>query len=728
MRPNGYFASRLLPLASSLLFIPSRLLLPCLLPIPSSSVKLSPGMKNGLTLFFFLLCVAAPRHLYSQEQEPRELFAKAYSLFSQGHLGPAEELFRKTLDVEFLLEDYSLYFLGVLSSSRGQLENSRQYFSRLKQAFPGSTWSVQADLELAKLSLAEANYRRAIAELQPLRTQKAKKEIADESLYLLGSIRELLGEWSQAYSYYQELRRAAPLSPWAATARREARRLREQHPQLFGLTTVDALSGEAELLSREREYAEAEKIYRQILDQVPKGPLRPYFLSSLANLYRAARKREEAIPVLSEILKTYPSSPQAPAALYRLAEIYWNRDENEKALDYFKQLGDRYAKSPLNDLAYLAAARIYESLGKADDALRLYRDFAKRFPDSPVREEVQWRLAWLHYLRRDYDRAYSVFGRLAANKGDGRYETGALFWQARAAQKTDRADEAQRIFLQILNAQEESYYKGPAARWLEKMGVAVAEKKAASPDLLPETAPSFSADQSFHLSRAQELARLSLNQLAVAELDEIRNSIQDDPPVKLALMREYGRNGAYGRSVALANQMTLPSDELNRYRFPLAFWETIRKIAAERGLDPYLVLALIRQESIFDPKALSPASAFGLMQLLPSTAARAAAQLGLAPPQPPELYKPELNLTLGIHYLKELLQRYSNDPVKAIAAYNAGESAVARWEKQIAAEDKEEFIERIPYSETRLYVKLVLRNHRVYRKIYETKNEKTSSE
>ena len=192
--------------------------------------------------------------------------------------------------------------------------------------------------------------------------------------------------------------------------------------------------------------------------------------------------------------------------------------------------------------------------------------------------------------------------------------------------------------------------------------------------------------------------------------------------------QEYARNGAYPRSVGLANQISLLSDELNRYRYPLAFWATIRKIAQERDLDPYLVLALIRQESIFDPRALSPASAFGLMQLLPSTAVRTAAQLGLPPPPPENLYEPELNLTLGTHYLKELLRRYPNNPAKALAAYNAGENAVARWEKQIAAEDEEEFIERIPYRETRLYVKLVLRNHRIYRRIYEAKNEKPSSD
>jgi soluble lytic murein transglycosylase len=157
---------------------------------------------------------------------------------------------------------------------------------------------------------------------------------------------------------------------------------------------------------------------------------------------------------------------------------------------------------------------------------------------------------------------------------------------------------------------------------------------------------------------------------------------------------------------------------LERYRYPLAYWEMIRKISEERGLDPFLVLALIRQESLFDPKAVSPATASGLMQLLPSTAVQTAGQLGLSPVQPENLFEPDLNLTLGTHYLKGLLQRYSNNVIRALAAYNAGENAVARWEQQSQVEDDEEFIERITYRETRLYVKLVLRNHSTYRRIY----------
>jgi soluble lytic murein transglycosylase len=137
-------------------------------------------------------------------------------------------------------------------------------------------------------------------------------------------------------------------------------------------------------------------------------------------------------------------------------------------------------------------------------------------------------------------------------------------------------------------------------------------------------------------------------------------------------------------------------------------------------LDPFLILALIRQESLFDAQARSPAFALGLMQLLPSTAGRVAKQVGLEPPSNQKLFEPEVNLTLGTQYLKDLLRRYSNNWFKAIAAYNAGEAAVDRWEKEIVTDDIEEFVERIPYVETRGYVKLVMRNHRIYKKLYET--------
>src|SRR5262249_54108383 len=146
----------------------------------------------------------------------------------------------------------------------------------------------------------------------------------------------------------------------------------------------------------------------------------------------------------------------------------------------------------------------------------------------------------------------------------------------------------------------------------------------------------------------------------------------------------------------------------------------IRQKAQDRDLDPYLVLGLIRQESLFDTRARSPATALGLMQLIPPTATRVARQLGLPIPSQDNLLEQEGNVTLGTQCLKDMLQRNSNNWYKAAAAYNAGEAAVDRWEKEIATDDIEEFVERIPYVETRGYVKLVLRNHQIYKRLYDT--------
>lgn len=669
------------------------------------------------SLFFFSLLL--PLFLLAQEKRPSEHFSEAYALYTHGHHSQAEELFRKTLGSEFLLEDYSLYFLGTISLERNDASRARNYFARLKNHFLRSVWSTPAELRLAKLSLKEQNYDQAIERLRALRARKTvQEEVSDEALFLLGRIHEIRTDSNRAYSLYQELRQVSPLSPWATKARKAVKKLRKEHPQLFGLKTPQALSAEGDMLLRERTYREAEKVYHRLLDLVPKGKLRPSFLLGLARIYRNTRKKRKAIPLLSEIVEKYPRTSEAPMALFRLAQISWNRDENIKALDYFRQLMKRYPRTVYRGIANFASARIYESLSQPREALRIYQNLSKRFPHSRFGRRALWRLAWMHYLRDDYRSAYSTWKRLAAAKGGKRYQTAALYWQGRAAEKIGRTGEAKRIFLQILNEEDEGYYTGRATKRLARLGESVERKRTTGPIPTPEAAFTPRPHVSFHLSRAQALTQLALKQLAVTELDQIRNLKSNDLPLKIILMQEYARNEAFDRSVPLANQMQRFSATVDGFRYPLAYWETIQKVAKDKKLDPYLILALIRQESLFDPKALSPAAAYGLMQLLPSTAARTAAQLGLTAPSPNKLFEPNLNLMLGICHLKELLQRYSNNLVKAIAAYNAGKQAVARWEKQIIVNDDEEFIERIPYGETRLYLKLVLRNHWNYTRIY----------
>jgi soluble lytic murein transglycosylase len=675
-------------------------------------------MRRILTFLFAVLWLGFAPPLSAQEQAPRELFATGYALLSQDKGAEAEAVFLKTLDRSYPLEDYSLYYLAQIALGRQDGEDAKRNIVKLQQKFPQSIWLPQATLDLAKLSVAEKNYSQAVEQLRSLRALHPKGEILDEASYLLGQAYSLTGDFKQTYSTYQELRQSSPLSRRGAPARKEVNVLREKYPDLFGLATLEAQLSEAELLTKEQAYGEAEKLYRALLGQTPQGNLRPRLLTALASVYRAQRRRDEAVPLLTEIVQQFPDSPEAPTALHHLATIYWNRDENLKALEHFGRLRERYPSSVHVDHARFASARIYESLGNIDQALVQYQALSERSRDNELREEAGWRPAWIYYLRGDDNAAYAAFKRLAARRDNTRYGTAALYWQGRMAYRTERQDEAKQIFLGILRDPDESYYKGAAAGWLERMGVAVEEKRAAESNPASAPEPQLNATQAFRLARARELSELALNQLATAELDEMRNRGVEPLPLRLLLVREYERNQAFNRSVVLAGQLAGGSDGLLRYRYPLAYWETVKKLAQERGLDPHLVVGLIRQESLFDPNAVSRASALGLMQLLQSTAAQVARRLRLQPPDRERLFDPGLNVALGTQYLKDLLQRYSNNLVKAIAAYNAGENAVARWEKQIGPVEEDEFIERISYAETRLYVKLVLRNLRIYRKLY----------
>jgi soluble lytic murein transglycosylase len=148
--------------------------------------------------------------------------------------------------------------------------------------------------------------------------------------------------------------------------------------------------------------------------------------------------------------------------------------------------------------------------------------------------------------------------------------------------------------------------------------------------------------------------------------------------------------------------------------YPLAFWPKVSSSADDYGMDPYLLLSLIREESRFDPRALSPAGAVGLMQLMPQTASTTARELRIPLAGPRSLRDADLNITLGAHYLSILLKQFGSVPA-ALAAYNAGGSRVTQWLSENDYEASDEFIEDIPFEETRNYVKRIVSSYFHYR-------------
>jgi soluble lytic murein transglycosylase len=282
----------------------------------------------------------------------------------------------------------------------------------------------------------------------------------------------------------------------------------------------------------------------------------------------------------------------------------------------------------------------------------------------------------------------------------------AEYWRARALERLGDEDAARTRLAHVAEEHPLSYYAELAEARLGRPPLHSAEPA-------PPPRPAFpQALEGIHADRARALVSLGFLRFARREVDALRD-LGASPAL---LVEAYEAVDAPGPAIRVAR--AAGSDDADLRLYPLGYWEVVVAAARRHGVDPLLVAALIRQESLYDPEAVSAADAHGLMQLVPATARRVAGQLGTEPPTRQALHQPPLNVELGTALLARLLEQYGGSTVKALAAYNAGEDAVAKWERRYAGREPDEFVELISYRETRQYVKAVLTNYRRYRRLY----------
>jgi soluble lytic murein transglycosylase len=265
---------------------------------------------------------------------------------------------------------------------------------------------------------------------------------------------------------------------------------------------------------------------------------------------------------------------------------------------------------------------------------------------------------------------------------------------------------------------------------------------AASPDLeqiktpeIPTLSESFPED-SPHLAKAKLLANAGLNEYLAREIAADPDSASWSALAEAQIYASYGEAyralRALKRALPGAASASIESIPLPYWRilFPEPYWSIIKAESAKNNVDPYLVASLIRQESEFNPSAISYANAWGLMQLLPSTGKTLARQEGLNHFQTFQLLDPETNIRLGTLYLRQTLDKFGGVPEYALAAYNAGDSRVVDWQSAGPYGGMDEFVESIPFTQTREYVQSILRNVEIYREIDATANapSKTAKE
>ena len=404
-------------------------------------------------------------------------------------------------------------------------------------------------------------------------------------------------------------------------------------------------------------------------------------------------------------------SPLRPAALYQRARALLGSRQSRGARTVLRELVRRHPRDTLAGAALVLLADLAIDERRDADARAALRQAYSRFPTSAPAAQARFRAAVLAFASGQYRAAANELDSLLALHPSADDGMAARYWMGRALLATGDTATAMARWRTVVAEYPLSYYGMLAA---EQLG-----EPAWAPPAMPD---SFAAIESLTeaMARIDHLEKLGMDSEARAELEMLAEAADSSAARLLAtayLMREHG---LVSRGVQLGWRAirASPSADARAYRlvYPIVHREAIILESRRRNLDPALVAAIIRQESGFNPRATSSAGARGLMQMMPSVGRAVARSIDIPEWRSNLLYQPDINLQLGIRHLEAFISRY--EAPYALAAYNAGESRLVRWLRRPGARDPELFVERIPFTETRDYVRIVLRNRAMYRALY----------
>jgi soluble lytic murein transglycosylase len=424
-------------------------------------------------------------------------------------------------------------------------------------------------------------------------------------------------------------------------------------------------------------------------------------------LYRLRQFPEAA----TQFAKVRTPANLAAAAQYQRARAQvalGNIDEGRSTL---RAITTAYPRDTSAASAMLLLADLATDENRDQDARQTLMAMLRRFPSGRHATNARFRAGMIAYIQADRKAAAAEFDSLVARDSNSTEALAAAYWAGRSYTALGNKGRAAERWRWIINKEPLSYYAVLAAKRLDSTLVA--------PDRTPANYGRVPAVDSA-LNRVVALKDVGMDVEAGFENDRLFRDALTDPRRLVATAHALAGTDQASRSIALGRRAL---DEIGRnpenYRlyFPVLERETLISSSRQNGLDPILVAALIRQESNFNPRATSPVGARGLMQLMPSVGKDLAAAQGISGWDPEMLYEPAVNIKLGTAHLKGLVRKYT-DVVKILAAYNAGESRVEKWSTKTGAADPEVFTERIPFVETRDYVRTILRNRAYYQALY----------
>ncbi len=655
------------------------------------------------------------------------LLAVAVADLGQGQPAEAAERLRQARSRLAILADYVAYYAAGAAFDQRDFAGAAREAEAVWTCTPVSPLAGEAAVLAARAYKEDGKPSEAV---RVLRANYAQLPQPAGDLLLAQNYRAS-NDLASAAVYYQRVYYQYPATPEAEQAASALPELRTTLGDSYPPPTTQAMFQRAETWMRARDFSRARSEYEAIASRTA-GLDRERARLRLAEIDYF---RYENISAYANLKALQVSASEVDAErLYYMVECARRLDSEERMREALGELSERHRNSTWRMRALVTAGNRYLLDNQAERYEPLYRACAEDFPKEAQSEYCHWKVVWLAYARRRPDANELLRNHLLRYPGSER-ASAALYFLGRLSETEKRPGDAKAYYAEALERFPNHYYSDLAEKRMSDPGIF---KAAASPAVrafldtvvwpvrrYPESFDATPATK-VRIERGRLLEMAGLEQLCEKEL-RFGAKVDGQPHVlAIHLARAASRYDSPSAALRMIKSLvpgyvSMPLDsapaEFWRLLFPLPYRDLLERYSKAQDIDPFLVAGLIRQESEFNPRALSPAKAYGLTQIMPATG-RALLKVSRRRFRPAVLFRPDVNLRLGTTYLRHVYNQNSAKWEHALAAYNAGGSRVQNWLKWGEYQEAAEFIETIPFSETRNYVFAVLRNAQIYRKLY----------
>lgn len=671
--------------------------------------------------------VTAYAHSHTGEAAAAAYLALGHAYLLDKRYAEAESALAQARRADGELADYSDFLAAEASHDAGDESAAEAILHGFTSRYPESIFDDE-EPELEANALLAMNKLTAARQVLD---QAEDTDAADRPGFQLveGEVEQALGQQQTAEDAFKRVLLGHPLSPEAETARARLTQMGAE-----ATLTISDLRTLADAYYNAGRYEEASEQFRVLaiepgLDASARDGFAVAEAACQLKLKRLTVEEAGALPDTDD--------ENGARRLDLLMELARDRDDEADQKQIISEMEARFPHSPWLADALFSSGNMYLLNRGYPAAIQYYSDLATRFPGDKNAAAAHWRAGWLSYRLGLYDAAKRIFDEQIRLYPSAPETVSALYWRGRLYETLDH-DPALAVanYRAITHIYQHYFYAQLARQRLAALG---GTQPASEPQLdslrpipEPHLVDTFPED-SPHLAKARLLANAGLNEYIAREIKADPDSSSWSALAEAQIYSSYGETfravRALKRALPDAATASIQSIPLVYWRilFPEAWWDTIQTESARNNLDPYLVASLIRQESEFDPSAISYADAYGLMQLLPSVGRKMAREEGIAHFQTFQLLDPAMNIRLGTRYLRQMLDRFGGVQEYALAAYNAGDNRVAEWQAADPYSGMDEFVESIPFTQTREYVEAILRNEETYKAIDEFARDRSEA-